>query len=227
MGYMENFQVRTNSSIQFMTRRSITFYFTAITIVAGCSNASTTPTSLFVGEPLAVQVVSDNSRVVTDELILSIVIADLLSYDGDDSFVEPPMDRPEKMFFDPSFSIFSPSDDTVLRKYTPEYWSAIQDIDHSVLIEATNNLRSRTKSAGTHRIELTDSRILIDDSSTDRSRVYDRPLRICLPGYSNTKNVCVVFVIVPWSMHHAEGTYILQKVNGRWILRLRQFVLFL
>ncbi len=51
-----------------------------------------------------------------------------------------------------------------------------------------------------------------------------RPALAYPPGYASDGKVAVVSLILPWSMHHADATYILARDGHGWKIILRQFV---
>ena len=53
---------------------------------------------------------------------------------------------------------------------------------------------------------------------------FDRPLHAWPPGYSADGQYAIVFLSIPWSMHHADGTYLLARDGEVWRVVLRQFV---
>jgi hypothetical protein len=53
---------------------------------------------------------------------------------------------------------------------------------------------------------------------------YDRPIQAWPPGYSRDKSLCIVRLVIPWSMHHADATYLLVQRKARWVVLVRQFV---
>ena len=53
-----------------------------------------------------------------------------------------------------------------------------------------------------------------------------RPIQAWSPGYTSDRKFAVVQLSVPWSMHHADATYLLRwdEPSGKWSIVLRQFV---
>ena len=54
--------------------------------------------------------------------------------------------------------------------------------------------------------------------------IYERPIRAWPPGYTRGGRYAIVFLSIPWSMHHADGTYLLERDGNGWKVLLRQFV---
>jgi hypothetical protein len=44
------------------------------------------------------------------------------------------------------------------------------------------------------------------------------------PGYTADGTFAAVSLILPWSIHHADATYLLARDGDRWRVVLRQFV---
>ena len=44
---------------------------------------------------------------------------------------------------------------------------------------------------------------------------------------SRDGQLAIVRLVIPWSIHHAEATYLLTRRRGRWFVSLRQFVYYL
>ncbi len=205
---------------EIMLRRSMLAII--VSTAAGCGKPKEELDQGASLKPVIPQFINIDERSTIDEKVLWVVIDDLLTYRGEDAIAESPMNHPELIFLDTAFLDISPTDEDVLRQDDPEKWNAIRDIQSSDLSESTENLRYRAKVAKRYAIKTDDKRIL-----TDRGKVmsrYTRPISICLPGYNNNRDVCVIFMNIPWSIHGAVETYILQVVEGSWTVRLRQYV---
>ena len=194
----------------------------AIIVLQGCGRQKD-DSSL---NPIDVQVIERQARSTIDESVLSVIVNDLISYRGEDAVVEAPLDRPEKIFLDMAFLDYEPSDQAILKEYQPEYWQAIKDLDRQQLCEATDDLRLRTSMQPKASLQIADARVLTPAVASQLTNFYDRPVRASRPGYSKDQSLSVVFLIIPWSKHHAEATYILQSIDGKWHVRLRQFVVY-
>ena len=58
-----------------------------------------------------------------------------------------------------------------------------------------------------------------------RSR-FDRPVLAYAPGFTADGRFAAVSLILPWSIHHADATYLLARDGDGWRIVLRQFVYF-
>lgn len=202
-------------------------YWLQISASNSLPSSSSTPKSLFTGTPVNVTVSLGKQRLARDEQVLSIVIGDLL--DHKDSPVEAPMNRSELMYLDTAFFDSSSVGKGIISgdRKGPE-WSSIGDLDINELESAADTIGRRAKDVSKHTIATNDQRILTDRRKLDKEwKDYERPVEIYPPGYNASGNICVVFVNVPWSIHSADATYILQKVGSAWVLRYRKFNVYL
>jgi len=55
---------------------------------------------------------------------------------------------------------------------------------------------------------------------------FDRTTRAWRPGYSKDGQLAIVMFSIPWSIHHADATYVLVRQDGAWKVRVRQFVIY-
>jgi hypothetical protein len=58
-------------------------------------------------------------------------------------------------------------------------------------------------------------------------RMKDRPVYAYAPGFSEDRRFAVVKLGLPWSMHSADGLYMLANENGAWKVVFRQFIYYL
>jgi hypothetical protein len=61
-------------------------------------------------------------------------------------------------------------------------------------------------------------------TTTKPSRFDNRPVYAWRPGFTADQKYAVVSLSIPWSMHHADATYLLEKKGDTWVIVLRQFV---
>ena len=194
--------------------------------ISGCRFGIGTSTNVQ-HAPIQIEVRDSAGASAADTAILTSIVNDMVTYDGDDNAIEPPIDRPELIYLDFEFNDNAPADSVILRKHEVEKWEAIKYINQKTLLDACENLRQRTSDSSGLRIVCSDARVLTRYKLDPEDKMHRRPISICKPGFSSDNSVCVVFAIVPWSKHHAEATYILDNQAGSWTIRLRQFVIYL
>ena len=155
---------------------------------------------------------------------LNFVLQDLLTYCGDDSPVLIKDSPPNELIFAPYAAIWPQTVDAVLYRQEEQPWAGLTATQQILVQEAASNLVIRVNSTNSFAdFEPVDSRIRLftDETTPD---VFSRPIRAWSPGYSNDKTIAVVRLSIPWSIHHADGTYILARSDAGWTILLRQFV---
>jgi hypothetical protein len=169
-----------------------------------------------------------------DQQVLEAVFEDLLTYTGDDSPVATRGSSPKKLLFSPRAAAVRLQVDDVLDRYQRERWDKLTEFELAGAREAAEHLVRRI---GTDDLFIPfrpkDARVLIQsdaDDGTGRERLNvadDRPIRAWPPGYSQGKGFCIVRLVIPWGIHHAEATYLLARRDAKWVVLLRQFVYYL
>ena len=51
----------------------------------------------------------------------------------------------------------------------------------------------------------------------------DRPISALMPGFSAAGDLAVVRLLLPWSIHHADATFVLARGPDGWKVLVRQF----
>jgi hypothetical protein len=78
-------------------------------------------------------------------------------------------------------------------------------------------------------LKLKDQRIVVWDKTrevaeTEKRNNFLRPqiFRAYPPGYSQDRQVAIVRLTFPWSIHGGDGTYVLVKKEGKWTVLIRE-----
>lgn len=165
----------------------------------------------------------------SDQAVLDAALADLATYDGKDS---PVVCRDAPLNVAPDSIDWSVTVDDVLYRHDPKLWRTFPQSDEAAFAHAAADLVSRTTSlagfAG-FRSENPEIRVAEVKSPPQPQRVFPaaRPIRVWPPGYSADGRLAVVRMSIPWSIHHAEATYVLANREGNWLVQVRQFVYYL
>ena len=155
---------------------------------------------------------------------LNFVLQDLLTYSGDDSPVLIKDSPPNELIFAPNAATWPQTVDAVLYRQEEKPWARLTAAQQILVQEAASNLVMRANSTNSFAsFKPVDSRIRLftDETTPD---VFGRPIRAWPPGYSDDNSIAVVRLSIPWSIHHADGTYILARSDTGWTILLRQFV---
>jgi hypothetical protein len=162
-------------------------------------------------------------------VVLDFALADLATYSGDDSPVVVRGAVAVPLETAPDSADWPVTVDDVLYRHDAKYWKAFPPADDAALAQAAANLVSRTTSrAGFFGFRSRDSRVkVVEPNATPKPRyqfLETRPIRVWPPGFSGDQRLAIVRMSIPWSIHHANATYVLAKRQGNWVLQVRQFV---
>jgi len=158
---------------------------------------------------------------VLDSEVLATVLDDL-----------PPTDHDAKLTtFARKAASYPQTVEDVLFRYEKERWTKLTDGQIKAFNEAAKQLVGRIKDAvvfekfnsQTERIRILEVEADESGQPSDRGRD-NRPVQAWPPGYSNDQRFAVVRLVVPWSIHHADVTYLLAYEDGKWTVCLRQTV---
>lgn len=69
-----------------------------------------------------------------------------------------------------------------------------------------------------------DSRIRLRSGDPENAGIFDLTTSALPPGFSKDGRTAIVLLSIPWSIHGANGTYVLTLENGAWRVRVRDFV---
>jgi|SRR5579863_1276961 len=119
----------------------------------------------------------------------------------------------------------------VLYRHKKEAWEILTEVQIGAFTEAAGQLVVRIddkflfESLKPHneRIQILENAA---EKPEERSRrdILNRPVQAWPPGYSKDERFAVVRLVIPWSIHHAEATYLLSEEDGKWSVCLRQTV---
>ena len=164
-----------------------------------------------------------------DNDVLNVALSDLLAYGGQDSPLTTATGPPEKIRFAAEPEPSPQTEEQALRQYPEEPWKKLSAEQMSKAREAAQNLHART---GEHDAFVSFQpakpgiEVVPHVQKTTVENIYVRPIRAWRPGYSADGTVAIVRLSIPWSIHSADGTYILSKNGGSWALLLRQFIIY-
>ena len=166
-----------------------------------------------------------------DEAVLEVALADLATYAGEDSPVAF-----QGVVSTPLLVASEPADgpipqDNVLEKLKEKAWKSLPRSEEARLVEAVGSLATRaTRHADVNAFESKNPRVKMVKPGSEQKPKYwflvPRPIRIWPPGYSVDGRIAMVRMSIPWSMHHADGTFLLTSRQGTWHVLVRQFVFY-
>jgi hypothetical protein len=166
-----------------------------------------------------------------DQQVLETVLHDLLTEPSTDSPVAIRGSAPKRLLFSPRAAVRPQSVEDVLYRHEKKPWDKLTRVEVVRTHEAAEHLLQRIGANDSFSaFQPKDKRVLIRDEAASGKRPaglriwYDRPIQAWPPGYSQDKSLCIVRLVIPWSIHHADATYILVKRKARWAVLLRQFV---
>jgi hypothetical protein len=172
-----------------------------------------------------------SGNAVLDPQVLETVLQDLLTYMGDDSPVTRRGFAPKQLVFSARAAVNPQDVDDVLYRHHKERWAKLAPAELAAAREAAEHLVQRIRANELFKpFRPKDERILVRGEVDDGKRRGDlfamdaRPIRAWPPGYSRDKSFSMVRLIIPWSIHHANATYLLAWRHARWVVLLRQFV---
>jgi len=165
----------------------------------------------------------------SDEPVLEAALADLVTYVGKDSPVAFHGAVETPLLVAPEPADWPVTTAAVLKRHEPQSWQAFPLSEQGALAEAADNLVARTtRHAGFVGFRSKNPRVKMLTPGATPAPKYSflavRPIRIWPPGYSAERRLAVVRMSIPWSIHHADGTYVFANRQGSWLLLVRQFV---
>jgi hypothetical protein len=110
----------------------------------------------------------------------------------------------------------------VLLRHDKPKWDALSAEDMTRAEEAADDLARRHKAAERSLpVAPLDPRLKVVDASTPPD-TFSRPVQVYPAGYSADGKFAAVSLVLPWSVHHADGTYRLRRdARGAWTIVLR------
>ena len=175
-----------------------------------------------------------------DRAVLETVFADLLT--SADTPVAARKNPPGNIRVADEAASWKITAEQVLRQHDKKSWSALSPAQLDAARQAADDLVRRHEGHDTfapftpsdprvQRVSATTrpaTRSTRSTRSTTRplAEIYDRPIRAWSPGYAADRKFAVVQLSIPWSMHHADGTYLLKwdDAAAKWVVVLRQFI---
>lgn len=166
-----------------------------------------------------------------DAHVLGAVLEDLMTYAGGDSPLLNQERAPQSLWFSPAAIATDKLIEELLYEKDAERWEKLSQPQRAATRKAAAHLRDRIGTVRTFAlVRPADKRIRVAENPEPSSDVPDspdrfsRPVRAWAPGYTPDHGFAMVRLVIPWSMHHAEGTYLLARVGKQWTIALRQFV---
>ena len=160
-----------------------------------------------------------------DQAAIEAALGDLLTLT--DSPLDVRGQPPAEIKFAPRASTYPVKVSQILMRRDKAKWDALSKEQLDAATEAAEEIARRNYAAdGFKPFQPRDPRIKLDDGAPapGRNLRFDRPVDAYPPGYSADGNYAIVFLSIPWSMHHADGTYLLARDGAGWRVILRQFV---
>ena len=160
-----------------------------------------------------------------DQQVIEAALLDLLALS--DSPVAARKAPPAELRFAAQASTYPVKAQQVLMRHQKERWDALSKEQLDAATEAANDLVRRHEAKETFApFTPTDARVKVETQPrpTTIGSIYERPIHTWSPGYTRDGRYAVVFLSIPWSMHHADGTYLLERDGNGWKVLLRQFV---
>ncbi len=165
-----------------------------------------------------------------DTVVLETVLADVLTFDGKNSPRDTRYGEKDRILVAPTPCSYKITADRVLLQRTKESWAALSPEQLASAQAAAEDLMRRFEAKDDFApFTPTDPRIQMqtDPPATKPGLRMDRPICAWTPGYSKDGNFAVVRLSIPWSIHHADGVYLLEKRDGAWKIALRDFIYYL
>ena len=206
-----------------MTRTNVSFAAALLLAVSCNRGGSQSPA------PASTQVGTSPSVSALDQEVLEFALADLATYSGKDSPVVVQGAVAVPLETAPHSADWPVTVEDVLYRHDAKYWKAFPPSDEAALAQAAADLVSRTTGGGGFSgFRSGDSRVKVVEPNATPQPPYQflatRPIRVWPPGFSGDRRLAVVRMSIPWSIHHANATYVLAKRQGNWVLQVRQFV---
>lgn len=169
-----------------------------------------------------------------DDTVVAAALDDLLTYKGKDTPVYGPFSHQKPLAFAVTPARYELTVENVLYRQEEKVWKTLTPVEVAASREAAKSLVQRLGTLPPDAtFTISDTRLRLRDprrkDSNDASAALhtlrsDRSTQAWLPGYSKDGQLAIVMFSIPWSIHHADGTYVLVRQDGRWKVRVRQFV---
>jgi hypothetical protein len=170
-----------------------------------------------------------------DREVLEAVFADLLTLKDKNSPLAKRGQPPESIRVAAEPATWKITVEQVLRQHDKKVWEAVSAADMELARAAATDLVRRHEAHDTFapftsrdpRVERASATTKPATRSTQPlAEIYNRPIRAWSPGYTADRKFAVVQLSIPWSMHHADGTFLLKwdDATAKWIVVMRQFI---
>lgn len=162
-----------------------------------------------------------------DAAVLEAALQDLRSYRGKDALYRS--DEAIRFDFSPRTRTGTNGDPFSRTEEFDEKWKALPDAQRAGAEAAVKQIAARIAQKDFVSPFVPKSRgIIISGGSSNKSGrgLEDRPVTANPPGYSADGKFAVVLIVAPWSMHHADVVYMLERTSDRWVVRLRHNVIY-
>jgi hypothetical protein len=193
------------------------------------------PTVGFVQEPPKPKA---NANAEQDSAVLEVVLKDLFSCQR--SPLESRNETKKIILFSPEALTSRGAAWAVLDERPHTQLKSLSPAQLDLARKANEDLVRRAKEKETFKdLKLRDERIVVwdkahaeaDEATRKVKRRFDRPqvFRASAPGYSQDRQLAIVRLTFPWSgaMHHGDGTYVLTRKEGEWVVLSRDFRIYL
>jgi hypothetical protein len=172
-----------------------------------------------------------DSNADRDSAVLEVVLKDLLSWP--ESPFRPRDATKKQILFSPEALTGRLTVADVLQRHDPRGWQKMSPVQIVLASEAARHLARRLDAKDTLKgLKLKDERIAIwakagADAKRDRPSRRARPqvFRAYAPGYSHDRQVAIVRLAYPWSIHSGYATYVLARKENEWVILVRDFVI--
>jgi hypothetical protein len=157
--------------------------------------------------------------------VIEAALVDLLS--AKESPVAVRGEPPAEIRFAENPCTFPVTAEGILMRHDKEKWAALSPADIEAATAAADEVVRRHESHdGFKPFMPRDARVKIQAAPTSRPDPLTdtRPVEAWPPGFTAGGEYAVLFLSIPWSMHHADATYLLQRDGQGWRIVLRQFV---
>ena len=178
---------------------------------------------------------ASNNAVVSpadrDSQVLRTVLNDLVTYAGEDSPVFSQGKGPTSVWFSPACVQRKITVESLLERHREEAWKTLSGAQHDAATDAAADVVRRigtvqsfeTLSGLDPRLDVRKTDDHAEQQGVSVRDPYNRPVTAWPPGYARDQQIALVRLVIPWSMHHAEGTWLLDRSGGQWVVLLRQF----
>jgi hypothetical protein len=168
-----------------------------------------------------------------DSAVLEVVLKDLFSCQG--SPLESRNATKKQILFSPEALMAGL---TVLDERPQTQLKTLSPAQLDLARKANEDLVRRVKAKEFFKdLKLKDERIVVwdkvraDADATIRKvgRRFGGPqvFHAYAPGYSQDRQLAIVRLTFPWSMHSGNGTYVLTRKEGEWVVLSRDFLIYL